>query len=56
MCVFVAALEGVSAMFNAGVEVGGAVGRAVGQGEVAEVLLERVNEVVEHLPKKGGGK
>jgi phosphatidylinositol glycan class N len=56
MCVFVAALEGVSAMFNAGVEVGGDVGRAVGQGQVAEVLLERVNEVVEHLPKKGGGK
>jgi phosphatidylinositol glycan class N len=56
LCVFVAALEGVSAMFNAGVEVGGDVGRAVGQGEVAEVLLERVNEVVEHLPKKGGRK
>jgi phosphatidylinositol glycan class N len=56
LCVCVAALEGVSAMFNAGVEVGGDVGRAVGQGEVAEVLLERVNEVVEHLPKKGGRK
>ena len=54
MCIFVAALEGVSAVFIAGVEVGGAVGEAVGKGAVAEVLLERANEAVEHLPKAGG--
>jgi GPI ethanolamine phosphate transferase 1 len=54
MCIFVAALEGVSAMFIAGVEVGGDVGKAVGSGAVAEVLLERANEAVEHLPKAGG--
>ena len=51
MCIFVAALEGVSAVFIAGVEVGGAVGEAVGKGALAEVLLERANEAVEHLPK-----
>jgi phosphatidylinositol glycan class N len=37
------------------VEVGGDVGKAVGRGAVAEVLLERANEAVEHLPKAGGG-
>ncbi|GAB1319051.1 Glycosyl phosphatidyl inositol anchor synthesis [Madurella fahalii] len=42
MCVFVAALEGVSAVFIAGVEVGGEVERVVGEGKVAEVLLERM--------------
>lgn len=53
MCIFVAALEGVSAMFISGVEVGGDVGKAVGDGAVAEVLLEKANEAVEHLPKGG---
>jgi phosphatidylinositol glycan class N len=56
LCVFVAALEGVSAMFIAGVEVGGGdLVKAVGLGEVAEVLLERTNVAVEHLPSSDGG-
>ena len=62
LCVFVAALEGVSALFIAGVEVGAGggggggggkeseVAKAVGNGAVAEVLLERTNGVVDHLP------
>jgi phosphatidylinositol glycan class N len=54
LCIFVAALEGVSAMFIAGVEVGGDVVKAVAEGQVAEVLLERANEAVEHLPKVSG--
>lgn len=41
LCVFVAALEGVSAMFIAGVEVSEDVDRAVGKGAVTEVLLEK---------------
>lgn len=44
LCVFVAALEGVSAMFIAGVEVSEEVDRAVGKGAVAEVLLEKTEE------------
>lgn len=67
LCVFVAALEGVSAMFIAGVEVeggagvgagagaGGDVARAIGNGRLAEVVLERTNEAVEHLPAIVGG-
>ncbi len=55
LCIFVAALEGVSAMFIAGVEVGGVMGKAVGAGAVAEVLLETANEAVEHLPRAEGG-
>lgn len=59
LCVFVAALEGVSALFIAGVEVGAGgsgggkeseVAKAVGNGAVAEVLLQRTNVVVDHLP------
>lgn len=41
LCVFVTALEGVSALFITGVEVGDHVGKMVAEGKVAEVLLER---------------
>jgi phosphatidylinositol glycan class N len=44
LCVFVAALEGVSAMFITGVEVEDDVARVLGGGEAAEVLLEKTNE------------
>ncbi|KAL2172034.1 hypothetical protein VTG60DRAFT_771 [Thermothelomyces hinnuleus] len=44
LCVFVAALEGVSALFIAGVKVEEDVTRAVGEGAVAEVLLKRTDE------------
>jgi phosphatidylinositol glycan class N len=50
LCVFVAALEGVSAMFIAGVEVGDDMRTGVENGAVAEVLLEKTNTAVE-----GGG-
>ncbi|KAK4238646.1 Phosphatidylinositolglycan class N-domain-containing protein [Achaetomium macrosporum] len=57
LCVFVAALEGVSAMFNAGVEVDDDVTRAVENGAVAETLLEKTNAAVEQLAAgdEGGG-
>ncbi|KAL2023976.1 hypothetical protein VTK56DRAFT_211 [Thermocarpiscus australiensis] len=55
LCVFVAALEGVSAMFIAGVEVDGDVAKAVGDGAVAEILLEKANGAVEHLPPRADG-
>jgi phosphatidylinositol glycan class N len=53
LCVFVAALEGVSAMFIAGVEVGDDVAKVAENGAAAEVLLERTNEAVEQLPAVG---
>ena len=54
LCVFVAALEGVSAMFLAGVEVSGDVVKAVGTGAVAEVLLERTDEGAGQAAGAGG--
>ncbi|KAH6856475.1 Phosphatidylinositolglycan class N-domain-containing protein [Chaetomium sp. MPI-CAGE-AT-0009] len=53
LCVFVAALEGVSAVFIAGVEVSEDVDRAVGKGEVAEVLLEKTDEAGGHASQAG---
>ncbi|KAL2153348.1 hypothetical protein VTH82DRAFT_4503 [Thermothelomyces myriococcoides] len=44
LCIFVAALEGVSALFIAGVEVEGNVTWAAGQGAVADVLLKKTDE------------
>ncbi|KAL2200640.1 Phosphatidylinositolglycan class N-domain-containing protein [Corynascus similis CBS 632.67] len=44
LCVFVAALEGVSAMFIAGVEVDQGVTQAVDKGKVAEVALKNIEK------------
>lgn len=52
LCVFVSALEPVSAAFIAGVEVGEE-GELKEEGKVAEKVVEKVNEVVEGLV--GGG-
>jgi len=54
LCIFVAALEGVSAVFIAGVEVSGStsaspVAKALGNGSVAEALLDKTNGLVEKL-------
>ncbi|KAK3323579.1 Phosphatidylinositolglycan class N-domain-containing protein [Cercophora scortea] len=56
LCVFVAALEGVSAMFISGVEMGaptaqgnGPVAKAIANGAVAETLLETINGAVDQL-------
>ncbi|KAK3318559.1 Phosphatidylinositolglycan class N-domain-containing protein [Apodospora peruviana] len=56
LCIFVAALEGVSAMFIAGVEVTAApisssssVAKALGNGAVAETLLDKANGALEKL-------
>ncbi|KAK0645580.1 Phosphatidylinositolglycan class N-domain-containing protein [Cercophora newfieldiana] len=55
LCIFVAALEGVSAVFNAGVEVHDAeVAQAVENGTVAEALLKKVNGAVDGLPAVDG--
>jgi GPI ethanolamine phosphate transferase 1 len=51
LCIFVAALEGVSAIFNSGVEVhDGEVMEAIKNGTVAEAVVKKVNGVVESLP------
>jgi GPI ethanolamine phosphate transferase 1 len=50
MCVFVAALEGVSAMFIAGVDVDSPTAKAIGNGQVADVLLAKTNGSASHSP------
>ncbi|KAK3390859.1 Phosphatidylinositolglycan class N-domain-containing protein [Podospora didyma] len=49
LCVFVAALESVSAMFITGVEVNNPVARVITNGAVAEMLLEKTNEAVDQI-------
>lgn len=55
LCVFVAALEGVSAVFIAGVEVGGeGVAKVGGGGAVADALPERTNGATGRLSADAG--
>ncbi|KAK0722153.1 Phosphatidylinositolglycan class N-domain-containing protein [Lasiosphaeria miniovina] len=50
LCIFVAALEGVSAMFITGVQVDESVAEAIGNGAAVELLLEKANEALEKIP------